>query len=290
MLSYLFRNILLPVDFGENTEASIKQAIELAYGGASNIHLLHVIDQRKIRQECQREHKEFVRDLDKIEGVSKKLDECKNNIEETIPAIKVEIHIVEGDVYCEIIALAKKIQPQLIIICKKSNYKFFSIFRQLCPDELARKSCCPVLNVMNGSINSKIKIIVVPIRNFIPRKKIEFLVAFAKMFRSKIHLVALYNNPGEADSVKKALLDTYMILKNVLSNPIENHLSNTNNYPKTTLQFAESIGADMIFVNPQIETKVSSFTGKYINDILRPSSKLKILYLEPYPQSLTDKI
>ena len=291
MISYLFRNILIPLDFGDNTQVAVKQAIELVYGGASDIHLLHIIDTGKVVEADKTSPVQLIHDEEKycIKGIFKKLNEWKMTIEETVAGVNVKIHVVEGDVYDKIICTAKKIQPQLIILSKKNNYKFLSIFKPLCPDELSRITGCPVLNVMNGSVSSKTKIIVVPIRNFVPRKKIEYLVAFAKMFRTKIHLVALHNKPGEADIVKKSLLETYMILKTVLTNPIEYHLLNGNSYPKASLQFAEAIGADMIFVNPQVETKISSFFGKHINDILEPSSKLKILYLEPYPVVVEQK-
>ena len=98
---------------------------------------------------------------------------------------------------------------------------------------------------------------------------------------SKIHLVSLQHKLGAADTERNALLDTYNILKTGLNNQIEYHLLNSSNLLKATLQYAESVGTDMILVNPGIETKISSFTGKHINELLASSSKLKILFIEP---------
>ena len=164
---------------------------------------------------------------------------------------------------------------------KKNNYKFFAFFKPLCPNELAKFTDCPVLTVGKNSVNTKIKSIVVPIQSFIPKRKIELVYVFAKKFRVKIYLVALQNKMGATSTEKNVLLEAYSILKTGLNNQIEYHLLNSSNLPKATLQYAESIGADMMFVNPGTETKISSFAGKYINEVLAPSSKLKILFVEP---------
>lgn len=279
MLSNLFNNILVPVDFSENTAATIKQTIELAYTGSSTIHLLHVIKPKNVSY-----HNDTVIAKGEdyyAEEMMKKLQQWKQAIEETIPESNVKIHLVKGNIHDKIIETAKKIQPQLIIIGKKSSYKFFAFFRPLCPNELAKFTDCPVLTVNKSSMNAKIKIIVVPIRSFIPKRKIELVYVFAKKFRAKIHLVALQNRMGAAGTERNALLETYSILKTGLNNQIEYHLLNSSNLPKAALQYAESIGADMMFVNPGTETKISPFTGKYINEVLAPSSKLKILFVEP---------
>lgn len=282
MLSNLFNNILVPVDFRDNTEAAVKQAVELAIEGSSKIHLLHVIKSKSIPSVIPNDNGTVISKVANYyaEEMMKRLQQLKYAIENTIPN-KVKIHLVEGAVHDIIIDTAKKIHPQLIIIGKKSKYKFFAFSRPLCPNELATLTDCPVLTVSKGSVSTKIKIIVVPIRSFIPKRKIELVYEFAKKFRAKIHLVSLQNKLGAADTERNALLDTYNILKTGLNNQIEYHLLNSSNLPKATLQYAESIGADMIFVNPGIETKISSFTGKHINEVLAPSSKLKILFVEP---------
>ncbi len=283
MLPGLFNNILVPVNFSDNTEAAVKQAIGLAHEGSSNIHLLHVIKSKSMGTVISNDIEMEISGGKNYyaEEMMKKLQQWKYVIEETIPASKVRIHLVEGAVHDVIIDTAKKIQPQLIIIGKKSNYKFFAFSRPLCPNELATLTDCPVLTVSKDSVSTKIKTIVVPIRSFIPKRKIELVYGFAKIFRAKIHLVSLQNKLGASDTERNALLDTYNILKMGLNNQIEYHLLNSSNLPKATLQYAESVGADMIFVNPGIETKISSLTGKHINEVLAPSSKLKILFVEP---------
>ena len=275
------KKILVPVDFSINTEFVVKQAIELANTTGAAIHLLHVIKPNRSNIPAtdliiSSGNKSYT-----ANEVMRKLEEWKQAIEETIAESKVTIHLVEGSVHENIINAAKKIQPQLIIIGEKCNHSFFRYFRPLCPNEISKLTGCPVLTIISGTRNSKMQNIVVPVRSFIPKRKIELLLVFAKMYRAKIHLVAVQNKMGAEDAERNALLDTYRLLKTALSNSIEYHLLDSNNFPKAALKYAESIGADMMFVNPGAETKISSLTGKHINEVLAPSSKLKILFVEP---------
>jgi nucleotide-binding universal stress UspA family protein len=277
------KDILVPIDFSINTEFVVKQAIELANTTGATIHLLHVVKPSRSNIPST--------DLIVSSGnknynaneVMNKLKEWKQAIEETIAESKVKIHLAEGSVHENIINTAKKIQPQLIIIGEKCKHSFFRYFRPLCPNEISKITGCPVLTIISDARNSKMKNIVVPVRSFIPKRKIELLLVFAKMYRAKIHLVAVRNKMGAENAERNALLDTYRLLKTVLTNSIEYHLLDSNNFPKATLKYAESIGADMMFVNPGVETKISSLTGKHINEVLAPSSKLKILFVEPLP-------
>ncbi len=284
ILSQSFKQILIAVDFTETLESLIKQAIELVYKGSSNIHLLHVINPKRAGELILVNDKNLTPGADSYyaEAAMRKLGQWKQAIEEAIPGNTVKIHLAEGSVYDRILDLSKKIQPQLIIIGKESNYKFFTFFKPLCPNEIAKSTDCPVLTVTKSSVNEKIKTIVVPIRHFIPKRKIELIYLFARHCRAKIHLVALQSKMGSANSERSALSETYRILKTLLNTPIEYHLLDGSNLPKVALGYAESIDADVIFVNPGKETKVSALTGRHIDAVLDPSSKLKILTVVPY--------
>ncbi len=280
----LFKNILVPVDFSLNTEVAVRQAIELACTSGSTIHLLHVIKPKSIwsvipagNESVYSGSKDY-----QVKGVMMKLQEWKHTIEETIPNSNVEIYILEGAIQDNIKNTAKQMSPDLIIIGRKSNSIFFTFFNSVYPNSLAKSTDCPVMTVMKGSLNAKIKIIVLPVGCFIPKRKIELVVEFAKKYRAKIQLVALQNRNGARDAEKNALLKTYWILRTVLTNPIEYFVLKSNNLPKATLKYAVNIGADMILVNPGTETKISTLTGRQISDLLESSSKLKILVVEPY--------
>jgi nucleotide-binding universal stress UspA family protein len=278
----LFKNILVPVDFSDNTEIAITQAIKLSCTTESIIHLLHVTDLKDAYSINfifgQLVSPQKNKGTEKITG---RLQQWKQAIEETDPNKTVVTHITKGAVENSIKNLAEEIKPQLIIVGKKPDKKHTRFFNSVCPNHLAKTTGCPVLTVMRRTIDTKIKVIVVPVGSFIPKRKIGLVVEFAKLYRAEIHLVAIPDiSNKKADS--NPFLETYRILKANLTNSIEYHLLRGNNFPKAILDYAERIGADLIFVNPGTETRISIFTGKHINDALKTSSKLKILSLEPY--------
>jgi nucleotide-binding universal stress UspA family protein len=280
-MSGLFNDILVPVDLSVDTEFAVKQAIELTCHDSSTIHLLHVTKPKNIWSRFMRTNSSSrsLSEYHHIEKAAKKLREWKRAIQETIQNCNVKTYLMEGVIHDRIQSIAKQIQPRLIIICKKRSCKSFSFFRSVHPNLLAKSTDCPVLTVMSGSVHARIKIIVVPVSSFIPKRKIELASEFAKQYRAKIHIVSLCNQ-GDVD--RKSFLDTYQILRTGLTNQIEYHLLPGNDFPKACLKYAESIGADLILVNPGSETRLSTLKGKHINDTLESTSKLKILSAKPY--------
>jgi hypothetical protein len=52
------------------------------------------------------------------------------------------------------------------------------------------------------------------------------------------------------------------------------------NIAKSAFAYAKDIKADMLLVEPEVETKLSSFPIKHIIDELKPNSKLQILTVQ----------
>ena len=283
-MTSLFKSILIPVDFSGNTEAAVKQAIELACTNGSTIHLLHVIKSKTIWNVIPVANQSLL-PLDKHYYPKKVMDELrewKYAIEASLSYCKVNTSVSEGFIYGNIQDAVREIKPQLIIIGKNSNQKYFSLFNSLCPNRLAKSTGYPVLTVMRKTGDTRIKIIVIPVGSFIPNRKIELVIEFAKKYRAAVHLVTIPNKISILETKGNPFLETYRILKAGLTSPVEHHILKGNNLPKAILQYAECIAADLIFVNPGTETKISNLRGKHINDALTSSSKLKILSIEPY--------
>ena len=282
-MSSFFKSILIPVDFTVNTEVAVKQAIELACTNGSTIHLVHVTKSKALWKMIRIIN--LFRSSPNIylypKKVKSKLQEWKHVIEEAVSDCKVNTYIKEGNVCDKIRDAANEIKPQLIIIGKNNADKHFSFLKSVCPNKLAKWTGYPVMTVMKNALHSKIRIIVVPVGSFIPNRKIELVTEFAKKHRAAIHLVTIPDKIVINESKGSSFLETFRILKNSLTSPIEHHIMKGHNLPKAILEYSECVGADLILVNPGTETKISSLTGKHINDALTTSSKLRILSIEP---------
>ena len=280
----LFKSILVPVDFSSNTNKAINQSVEFACTSGSTIHLLHVIGPEMLWSliPVARQFRSPLKENSNAKKAMSKLNELKCAIEESVSYCKVNTYVTEGTIYRNIQEAAKEIKPELVIIGKSTNQKYFSSSNSVCPNGLAKSTGFPVLTVLKNIDDTKVKIIVVPVGSFIPNRKIEVVIELAKKYRAAIHLVTVPSEVDFNETKENSFLETYRILKSALTNAVGHHILKGNNFPKAILEYAECIGADLMLVNPGSETKISHLTGKHINDVLPTSSKLKILSIEPY--------
>ncbi|MBS1653488.1 MAG: universal stress protein [Bacteroidetes bacterium] len=284
-----FKNILVPVDFSINAEVAIKKAIELIDNNDGTIHLLHVKKNLAgVYSALVNNH--FTTTVTGVAAASEqkaasyKLYEWKQILEEEVPMVKVNLHLLEGGgVQDRIINLSTEVRPQLIVIGKHQKSKWFTKLSTVTPHRIAKITNCPVLSLCPGAITHHIRSIVIPVRDFIPKRKIDIVVNLAKDYRAKIYLVSITGkNKYDENSTNPVFIKTYRLLRDVLNSTIEFRVLSGNNLAKAAFEFAESIHADMLLVNPVAETKVSNITGEHIHDLLPYDSPLQIMAVEPY--------
>lgn len=272
-MAVAFDKILIPVDFSLNTEIAVKKAIAFVGAETAVIHLLHVV---KPAGKAVGQFRNWV--------VEKDLEEWKYNIQHEHPELKVKVHILqEHSVQGAIIECAGMLNPDLIIIGKQNSRQRWTFFRRISPDVLAKKSNCPVLTAKPGSIDSRTRVIVLPIRDFLPERKLEWAVLLAKKYRAQVHLLAIRDDTSPKEGLlSQVFLKAYHHLREKLHHPIEYSAITRHNPAKATLNYAELIMADMILVNPATESGMTSLTGfRHISDLLKRDSKIQVLDVEP---------
>jgi nucleotide-binding universal stress UspA family protein len=269
-----FDKILIPVDFSLNTEIAVKKAVELVGSDETVIHLLHVVHPAK---KTKNQFRVWVAERD--------LHQWKYTIQQSGPHIRVKIHILLGrSVRQTIIECASMLNPNLIIIGKQNNHRRWFLSGSVSPDVVAKRTNCPVLTVKPGSMDNRTRVIVLPIRDFLPERKLEWAVLLAKRFKAQVHLLAVGEEAGPKDGLlSQNFLKAYHLLRDNLHHPVEYSASTRHNPAKAALSYAELIMADMILVNPQTESGVSGFTGfRHISDLLARDSKIQVLDVQPY--------
>ncbi len=273
-MAIAFDNILIPVDFSLNTEVAIKKAVGMVGGDDALLHLLHVI------KPGRKTAHGFARWL-----VEKELENWREFIRERYPLLKVKTIILQGrSVQRMIIECCRLLKPDLIIIGKKSPPRRWSFFRGVWPDVIAKITNCPVLTVKPGSADSRTRIILIPIRDFLPERKLEWAVLLAKRCRAQVHLLAIQEREERKDwALPQVFLKAYHHLRERLHHPIEYSSTGRHNTAKAALDYAELIMADMILLNPETESGMSGLAGyRHISDLLKRDSKIQVLDVEPY--------
>ena len=288
-----FKKILLPVDLGANTEVAIQKALQWSDATAAVIHLLHVAKNWP-KANVERSAISFgnppAKKLTGKGNAWSELEQWKNVMEEVKPAARVKIHLVAGPhVQQSIIELAGILNPELIIIAKSSNRKWFSVRKKIAPGLLAEITGAAVLTVKPGAMQESIDSIVIPVRSFIPRRKFDFLLPLVKKRKTKIYLLSLLDKRNELDdsAASNAFIETYRLLKDHVNCQIVHKLVTGQNVAKTILQFAQSVHADVLMVNPE-ESRISNILDLDICDKLMSNSSLQVLAVDPYSGGVFD--
>jgi len=279
-MAIAFNSFLIPVDFSQNTDIAVKKAAELAGREGAELHLLHVVRPGD-------RHAGSDRNGNKGHGSAAcvGLDRLEILLANQYPGMRIKTHVLPGrSIQRTIIECAGLLRPDLIVIGKSEPPKRWFQWRGISPDVIARKSNCPVLTVKPGSAESKTRVILIPIRNFLPERKLEWAVMLAKRYRAQVHLLAIQDRQEQKDwALPQVFLKAYHQLREHLHHPIEYSATGKQSAGKAALNCAELIMADMIVVNPETESGVSGFVGyRHISDLLKKDSKIQVLDIEPY--------
>jgi nucleotide-binding universal stress UspA family protein len=275
-MTIAINKILVPVDFSVNTGLAVKKAIGLAGTEKTELHLLHVVSPRVPLE---------------LLVAKNELDRLGQKIWESHPELLLKTHVLKGySVQRMIIECAKMLTPDLIIIGKQNDRRSWAAFpprncffsRNIAPDLLARKSNCPVFTTKQGSEDGRFRIIVVPVRSFLPERKLDWAILLARKYRAQVHLLAIQQQE-QGGGLPQVFLKAYHQLRENLHHPIEFSTITGNDAARAILNYAELVSADLILVNPATESGAGGFMGsRHMSDLLGRNSKIQVLDMEPY--------
>lgn len=266
------------MDFSLKTDIAIKKAVDLSQSDESILHLLHVMPPGRGPKHSFR-----------MWEVEKEFSELLDKVKVTYPEVRVKSHILQGySVQKLIIECVRLLRPALVIIGKTDSRSRWSLFTGISPDAIAKKSNCPVLTVKPGAAENKPRVIIVPVCNFLPERKLEWTIMLARKYRARVHLLAIQSRQAAREwPLPQVFLKTYDLLRESLPQPVEYYLSDQQNVPEATLNYAKSIMADMIVVNPKTESAASGIADyRHLSDLLEKDSTIQVLDVEPYKKSI----
>jgi len=270
-----FNNILLPVDFSINTEVAVKKTIGLIEETKPVVCLYHVINPSPLNLVKSNHVSSNYSKLYK--QAEEKMLQWQNSIQETFPYVEVRPAIeIGGKIEKGIIRKAKSMMPDLIVIGQKTRHSWFRFFNKVSVNRVAIQSNCPILTVTPESMRQTIKSIVMPVGSFVPKRKIEAIAALRRKFRIRVYLVTVRDKRTKQFS-PDAILETYGLLKQIIRGPLEYHVLHSNNVPKAALEFADQIHADMLLVDPEKESMLTSFHVRNTHDSIYKNPHLQIL-------------
>jgi len=275
-----FSNILIPVDFSINTEIAVQKALWFAGQGNTTIHLLHVINTTPHVGGFYVHGFSMSLPLttSSLKTLSEtRMEEIKCRILDSASNTAVTIRVVKNEpIQDTIIHFASKLQTDLIIIGKNKNHNWFPFLKTINANAVSTQTKSAVLTVKPGGISNKIKSVVIPIGITKPERKIELLSAVTGSNRPRIHLVIFFKK-DDPDKCHSVFLETYRTLSEYLHYPVEYEILTGSNTAKIIYDYARSVRADMLILNPDEESEINSISGMQTNDLIKPNSRLNVL-------------
>ena len=196
--------------------------------------------------------------------------------------VKIETHEVLGKLCKTVRAISLDFQIDLIVLGAIKKNWLKELFFQSKAKNIIRAVDCEVLCVYPGSNSIRLKKIVLPVGKFVPRKKIRLAYELAKKFTANVHLISLNSNGASLTSEEtKVLMTSYQYLKDITNIPVECRTVQGNNLARATLEYANTIGADLILVNTGAESHFKNIgLNKWAGDIVNHSS-IPVLCVHP---------
>lgn len=267
-MKFSFNNILVPVDFTINTEVALAKALALVATDSATLHLLHLYrgDYHVAGSE---------------EAAVGKLELLREVLQEQHPGMEVCWWIDNAPgIESGIIHHAVTHGCDLVVIGKSKKNHWLRVFDTIVPRRIAAQTGVPVLTARPGALETQVRTIVVPITDTLPLSKMAALSLLCSRLHPTIHLVAFGSDAAVSTQSASALLQVYQWVRSHLHCPVEYAVLDEGSLSRSLLWYAGKVGADLLLVYPEQETKVDIW-NRHISDVLPPESKVQVLALQP---------
>lgn len=241
--------ILVPVDFSQNASNAIRQAVFIAKSFMAKIDFIHVVTPvyagasvdimptadvfyTKLIKDAEKRMKEIAMDIKNSEGVD------------------IEIVSAMGVVHDCILAHAKKIKADLIIMGTHGTSGIKEFFAGSNAYRVVSDAKCPVLTIQKRIIKKGFKTIVLPITHQLnSRQKVNLVATLARIYFSKILITGYATGKNKSDMLKakQYAAQVEKFLKNEAID-CKTFFIKDENFTKSILDFASTQKADLVAI------------------------------------------
>lgn len=255
--------IIVGIDFSKGSDCAIDLAIDLANKWENQVKLVYVMSTK------------YDSALMSDTEIEQKIAEVVSRHENKLLHGKLECIIRHGRVYRELNAVAEEEDAWLIVVGSHGTSGYERNWIGKNAYRTITEATLPVLTIReNFNFNKALEKIVLPLDSTLEtRQKVTQAIKFARAFNSEVFVLGLYSSEltDVRNIVKKYVDQTEKVLT---SNGIRCSVSymETENVTQTTLEFAESINADLIMIMAEQEKTMSNLLlGSYAQQMIHHS-------------------
>jgi nucleotide-binding universal stress UspA family protein len=262
------KQIIVAIDFSKTSLNALSYGIHLANKAGADLQMVWVdnttSEEVVFEGFAQEERNEKVNLLRELQDKNAKL----------FKGGKLDFKTRKGKVYIEIAQQAKMINADLIITGTHGVSGFEEFWIGSNAYRIVTNAPCPVITLRHDAKIKDVKKIVIPIDSSQEtRQKIPVASQLAAYFNSEIHVLSLYSTTLKSvhrrvDNYARQVTD-YFKERNVKF-VLETRAS--ENITRSTIEYAESIGADLIAIMTEQETTTANiFLGPYAQQMVNHS-------------------
>jgi nucleotide-binding universal stress UspA family protein len=275
-------NILVPVDFSEQSVISIEQTFNLARLTGATIVLLHVLKVTKSWLGMFSNGEQQLMRMKIKEKLNKLANEARSK-----SGLMVDTMLKDGKLLENILLSAKETKANFIVIGTHSSSNFKQRIIGHNASRLVKEAKCPVITIKGKHHRDGCKNIILPLDlTKETREKVSRALHFAKYFDARIHAVTVITTDNQS-LIKKLNVQMQQVVKfvnqkgvNCLWNVIK--VKNASDEIATKLiEYGKSKEGDLIIIMTQQEIDFTEyFIGSTATAIIE-SSDIPVMSINP---------
>jgi hypothetical protein len=277
-----FNRILVPVFFNHETKESLARVTEIANELGCDLHLLHVQVPSRIfpffhngylssSSFKTKFHESQVR-------MEQLVEECRGQLAD---GLLINGNVLAGSWQTHMKESIIKFDIDLVVIPAR-NGKATDVFRMLNINRLSQQTQCPVLTLTNDFVFGHLQNIVVPIKDFLPVRKLTAATFLSRKFNAMVHLLGQRGNTEALDKQHTdSLIKAYQLMSEYTSVKIHCFSEKRDTATAETMAYAKEVSAGLIVVNPGKESLFKSVFSRWLPKNLLIESNIPVLTISP---------
>ncbi|MDY6801772.1 MAG: universal stress protein [Bacteroidota bacterium] len=262
------KDIVVPVNFSNDTDNSLEEARFLAKKLNSKIHLINVI-----------EITDWWNSLVLSKDVKEKLIQLSNenlkNLASKYNDIEFEIKVLHGRIHEQILDYAESVHAGLIVLCDKHKKDKGNKILGSIVTHVITEAKCPVITIKN-KIDTDFKNIVIPIDLADDTdRKVNVALAFNQYAKAKLHFVSiLFESVGNRNiRTRRKVKHIEKKLKKYNANYTFKLLRKKRTYAyHDVLEYSDKVNADLIIIMTHKERySFDNYIGAFAHRIINYS-------------------
>jgi len=252
--------IIVPIDFSEQSKIALNQSYNIARFTHSDITLLHVIDEASFSAmfhlfSNKDEQEELLR-----ASLQKQLDEMAADAKAK-SGLEIHTRIEKGKIYDKVNEVATDINASFVVMGTSGESTLKKKFIGSNAVRVISECPCPVITIKGTQHKQGCETIVLPLDlSKETKEKVDKCIEIAKFFKSNVKVVSITNTDDEF-IVNKLVRQMNQVVEFISQVNINctGEIMKSHSISDTVIEFAEKVNADLIIIMTQQELEWTEF-------------------------------